>query len=126
MDIISQKEKSVYVWVDWESTGLWVETASGGLANANYEHFNLPKDMIQRFEFWTAWFSNRRPEMEDNQNQMDDELFRAYGISLAIQLKLFHDEYRVFYGHKTDFDCFEISLFSRDYDKKLIPFRKRL
>ncbi len=116
--------KPVYVWVDWESTGLWIERESGGLANMEYEHFDLPKDMVERFKYWTAWFSNRRPEMEDKQNQIDDELFRAYGISLAIQLKLWQDEYRVFYGHKNNPECFEIGLMARDYDKKLIPFRK--
>ncbi len=129
--MIIQRNESmnkVYVWVDWGSTGLWVPKRGDSgiyLANASYERFGLPEDLVRRFEYWTAWFDNRKFELRDIKHQMDYKLFRAYGLSLACDLKLFlKDTYKVFYGHKTDHDCTEIVLVKRDYDDAYVPWTK--
>lgn len=117
---------AIYVWVDWESTGLWIHIdGRQELVNVDYERFDLPKELVQRFNYWTAWFNNRKFEIEDEQNQIDHKLFETYGLSLAVDLKLFlqHD-YRVFYGHDTEDNCVEVDLIHRNYDNRLIPIIK--
>jgi len=87
--------------LDWGSTGLWVlkkpfqETAGG---NASYAAFRLPQWLIDRFDVWAQWHDAWEP-WNDNKNEPDHELFEAYGLSLAIDLKRFlgpgyHVEYR--------------------------------
>ena len=118
--------EELYVYVDFESTGLWTPIESGGFANIpRYDKLKLSEDLVRRFKYWTAWFDNRRVEIEDQQNQIDKELFRAYGLSLAIDLKREKEKYRVFYGHKGHADCVEIILVLRDYDGEYVPWLRR-
>lgn len=105
------KEKIVYVWVDWSSGGIWEPNEDGGISNMSYETFGLSDELIQRFEFWTRWFDDHKPEWTDERNNMDWDLFRSYGISLAVDLKEFlGDEHQVFFGHPTDKVHFEVLL----------------
>lgn len=109
-----KNNKSIHVWCDWESTGMWIEE-DGHLKNADYGLFALPQELITRFKYWERWFSDAVPEWNDEQNKTDRKLYNAYGLSLAIDLKRFFGEkYRVFYGHFTDKDCVEIVLAERE------------
>jgi hypothetical protein len=111
---MNSSENNLYIWVDWESSGIWLENGS----NADYKSFDLPEDLVRRFEFWTRWFSDQKCEYSDEKNNMDRKLFNDYGRTLAIDLKLFvGEEWRVFYGHKTSADIVEILLKRNLYDK---------
>ena len=100
------KEKKAYLRVDldWGSTGIWVldepfqKYAGGNLSD--YKSLNLPYWLIERFNLWTDWYNSWEPWNKDgdSQNEPEDELFDAYGLSLAIDLKQFlGDEYHVEY-----------------------------
>lgn len=111
--------------MDWGSTALWVPNDSGGISNVStYERYKLPEDFIRRMKYWAAWFDNRRVEVEDQQNQIDDELFEAYGLSIAIDLKRLKHDHKIFYGHPAHNDCVEITLMLRNYDAEYVPWVK--
>lgn len=81
-----QEKETLYVDVDWSSTGLW--SAKG---NMSYERVDMPAWLRARFEFWTEWYNRWEPwNYEDDDplsGKPDDELFDAYGLSLAIDLQ---------------------------------------
>lgn len=117
----------IYVWEEWGSSGLWIlddEEPRGVGGNVSYEEFNLPKDLVQRFEYWINWHDAIRPEWSDEKNNFDRFLFDAYGMSLSIDLKRFlGDKHRVFYGTRLDQNCFEVIL-DKNNDEILVPHRK--
>jgi len=113
------KKEEVWVQIDWDSTGVWVRSDLGNyLANTGYDAFNLPDDLIKRFEYWEEWYSSRPwPKMIDNEYKEyeipDQLLFDTYGRSLAIDLKKFlGDTYRVYFGNYEN--PIEILLMKRD------------
>ncbi|MBU1630178.1 hypothetical protein KKD88_03830 [Patescibacteria group bacterium] len=104
----------IHVWCDWESTGIWIRRDSH-FGYAEYEDFGLPADLVGRFKYWERWHSDTYPEQSNEQNKMDRDLYDAYGLSLAIDLKRFvEDKHRVFYGHPTYPNCAEIVLARRE------------
>lgn len=110
-----KQHQLIHVWCDWESTGLWIRGVDGQLENAEHESFDLPQGLIERFKYWERWFSDTYPEQSNEQNKMDPDLYDAYGLSLAIDLKRFVGEkHRVFYGHPTYPNCVEIVLARRE------------
>ncbi len=93
--------KYLRVWLDWCSTGIWAidtpfQQAAG--ANVSYESLNLPSWLIDRFNLWTDWYNEWEP-WNSNLNEPEEELFEAYGLSLAIDLKRFlESEYYIEYN----------------------------
>jgi hypothetical protein len=82
---------------DWGSTGVWVRTQSGGMANCTtYDRFNFPEWLVRKFDFWSVWYENNDPlEIE---KILDSSLWNAYGLSLAIDVKrIVGDRYVVYY-----------------------------
>ena len=121
-----KENKLIYVWCDFESTGIWGLTNEGYLGNADYERFDLPQGLVVRFKFWERWFSDTYVEWNDERNKMDRKLFDAYGLSLAVDLKRFTgDKHRIFYGHLNDENCVEIILVERERSEtelgKIVP-----
>lgn len=117
---VDTETKSIYVWVDWESTGIWiVDEKEGYLMNADYERFGLPQELVARFKYWERWYSDAMPGWNDEQNKTDQKLFDAYGLSLAIDLKRFVGEkHRIIYGQPNHENCLEIVLVEREHVKK--------
>jgi len=92
----------VLVDLDVSSTGIWVK---GG--NASYDYFDLPPWLIARFEFWTWWYNRWEPWTDKDggkDRKPDDELFQAYGLSLAVDLqRVLGPDVEVFYiGRKKE------------------------
>ncbi len=121
------KNTIIYVWCDWESTGIWVTYEKDPhLKNADYQQFDLPQELIARFKYWERWFSDAMPEWSNERNKTDKKLYDAYGFSLAIDLKRFvGDKNRVVYGSPTyvngkpTYDgCAEIILVRRERVEK--------
>ena len=69
--------------IDWGSSGLWMCTKRG-YRNENYRRHHLPKWLVTRFRYWTAWYNSHSPW---NDEKIDYSLFQAYGRSLAVDLK---------------------------------------
>lgn len=87
--------------IDWSSTGKWVKIKNAGWANTQYEDYDLPKWLIERFNYWTEFY-NSYPS-ETIEKDMNWDQFEAYGISLAVDLKrVLGNEYNVFYGSQTE------------------------
>lgn len=86
--------------VDWGSTGIWeIKEPKQRYAGrcVAYEGLNLPKWLVDRFEYWTTWHDAHEPWKETP--GLDSELWRAYAFSLAIDLKrTLGDDYYVEYG----------------------------
>lgn len=83
---------------DWGSSVLWGPSKKyGGLANySTYEEFGFPDWLIRKFDFWSAWYEHNDPLRMDE--TMDWELWNAYGIALAIDVKrIVGDKYAVYY-----------------------------
>ncbi len=72
---------------DWGSTVLWGRSSSGkGMANySTYEQFGLPSSLIERFDYWSAWYEKCTPEKISE--DLDWAQWSAYGLALAIDLK---------------------------------------
>jgi hypothetical protein len=84
---------------DWGSSGIW-ECTEQGVANNWDIYQQLPAWLVERFNYWTAWSSLGDPR---DVNRIDFDLFRAYGRSLAVDLKrLVGNRRRVFYGFRAD------------------------
>ena len=82
----------ISVDLDWGSTGLWIyESARDGWSNLSYNYLALPDWLVGRFVFWTDWHNRKIPE--DYQMPGDEEeLFNAYQLSLALDLRRFLDQ----------------------------------
>jgi hypothetical protein len=57
-------EVFVRVWPEWGSSGIWAppypgSRSAGGMIG--YDYFNLPPDLIARFENWQAEFDDHHP-----------------------------------------------------------------
>lgn len=76
--------------VDWGSTGIWeiptIDHPYAGM-NRSYESLGLPQWMIDRFEYWTSWHDSH--EIWKTSPGYDSQLYFAYAMSLAIDLKRF-------------------------------------
>lgn len=76
----------IVVDLDWSSTGIWL---NGG--NVSYDRFNIPPWLLARFEFWSWWYNRWEPwrntQEEAQLREPDEELFDAYGLSIAIDLQ---------------------------------------
>ena len=91
-------ENHLMVDVDWSSTGLWVKIKDDGFANTQYEYYDLPQWLLDRFNYWTELFNSQEPTTIEE--DLDWDSFNAYGLSLAIDLKrVLGDGYRIFYGY---------------------------
>jgi len=85
--------------IDWDcsSTGIWVikepRQKSAG-ANLSYEGLDLPDWLVERFNYWTEWLESS--ESWNGHEEPDEDLVRAYKLSLAIDLKrVLGDDYYV-------------------------------
>ncbi|MCX6906540.1 MAG: hypothetical protein NTY01_00695 [Verrucomicrobia bacterium] len=94
------KKEGLDVDLDWGSTGIWEYSDDKYLhGNLSYASLRLPPWLIERFDYWTWWFNRMTPET--GANAPDDDLFEAYGLSLAIDLKLWVGErFDVYYRKK--------------------------
>lgn len=63
----------------------------------DYHKFNLPDELIGRFNFWQNWYNTC---VHERQSEIDWKAFVAYGLTLAIDLKLFlgDENYHVSFG----------------------------
>ena len=61
--------------------------------------------LVERFNYWTSWYDTSKPWKR--RELVDDQLFEAYGLSLAIDLKrvLGHDYYIEFRRREIHDDC---------------------
>lgn len=90
-------DTQLMVDVDWSSTGLWVKIKDNGWANTDYEYYNLPSWLIDRFNYWTELFDSQEPTTIEEDLNWDN--FNAYGLSLAIDLKrVLGEKYHIYYG----------------------------
>jgi hypothetical protein len=88
----AQNRTLISVDLDWGSSGLWIyETARKGWSNLSYNYLALPDWMVGRFAFWTDWHNRKIPE---NYQMTSDEveMFIAYQLSLALDLRRFLDQ----------------------------------
>lgn len=86
--------------VDWESSGLWVCEGNRAVC-VSYAAYQLPGWLIERFRYWTGWYSMNDPRHA--QATLDGDLFTVYGRSLAVDVKrMVSKEQRVFYGFRPD------------------------
>ncbi len=97
---LSEYKALLRIDVDFGSSGIWEITEPGqryaGTCRA-YESLKLPAALVQRFDYWTSWFDAHEPW--NGTPGFDTELFRAYGFSLAIDLKrVLGDDFYVEYG----------------------------
>lgn len=94
-------DKQLKVDIDWSSTGLWVKIKNNGWVNAQYDDYNLPRWLVERFDYWTKLYNSYPPETIDNEINWDQ--FEAYGISLAVDLKrVLGDDYNVFFRSNSE------------------------
>ena len=85
---------------DWGSTGLWVKIEGDGWANTRYEWHDVPDWLVARFDYWCELHERSAPDRPDPE-ELDEEAFDAYGLSLAIDLKrVLGPDVHVFYGPK--------------------------
>ncbi len=94
--------------VDWCSGGIWqIPTIGHPYAGIciNYESLGLPDWLIRRFEYWTAWHDSHEPWR--SVVGIDTDLYSAYAMSLAIDLKRFlgKDYYIECNGREVHDDC---------------------
>ena len=106
--------------VDFSSTGIWEikepKQRTAGV-NQSYEMLKLPTWLVERFDYWTSWFDTHEPW--NKTPGLDAELWRAYGFSLAIDLKrVLGDDYYVEYGGREIHDDREFLLQWRNKSKK--------
>lgn len=82
----------ICVDLDWGSSGIWIlNNDRKSWANWRYEALALPDWLVSRFKFWTDWYNRKMPEtyrMTDD----EDEMFKAYQLSLATDLRRFLDQ----------------------------------
>ena len=98
LPVIDLEKGDLIVDVDALSTGLWRHDHLQ-VCNTHYGNFDLPEWLVERFKYWTGWYNMYGPYDE----RPDKILFRAYGRSLAVDLKRFvGKEQRVFYGFHAD------------------------
>ena len=84
---------------DWGSTGIW-KWHHGELLNDRYTNHKLPDWLVERFKYWTGWYNSHAPWEGET---IDYELHRAYGRSLAVDLKrVLGIKQGVFYGLKDE------------------------
>jgi len=77
----------ICVDLDWGSSGIWIFNKDrNSWANWNYEALALPEWLVFRFRFWTDWYNRKVPE---DYRMFDDEeeMFNAYQLALAIDLR---------------------------------------
>lgn len=96
---VSEFKALLRVDVDWCSGSIWEIPEPGyryaGVC-ASYEALGLPDWLIQRFEYWTSWHDSVEPW--SSRLRWDADLYGAYALSLAINLKRFlGDDYYVEY-----------------------------
>lgn len=76
--------------IDYGSSGIWETDRPclvGGMGcNLDYDEFELPEWLLQRFLFWEHWHNQFSP-MDNLPIDFDWESFSAYGRSLAVDLK---------------------------------------
>ena len=81
--------------LDWGSTGIWVRVDDHWANASDYTRYDLPEWLVRRFDYWSSWYESHDPCQID---WPDAANLEAYGLSLAIDLKLFlQDTFRVFY-----------------------------
>lgn len=125
---MEDKVKEIYIETDYSASGIWIpDPGEGYMVCADRDFLNLPKEILQRLDYWTEWFDKQRPKMGGDHNKMDWDLFRSYGKALAVEMKLFlKDDYKVFFGYANDPECIEIVLKTRtDYGGMIVPVSKR-
>jgi hypothetical protein len=84
----------LHVDIDWGSTGIWIE----GGPLSRYSDLDLPDWLVERFRYWTGWYNSHAPW---NGETIDHELFDAYALSLAVDLKrVVGERHRVFCREK--------------------------
>lgn len=75
---------------DYGGTGIWeIREPKARHAGSwvSYESLGIPKEFIERFNYWTSWYDSY--ESWNGSPEPDDELFSAYEFALAIDLKRF-------------------------------------
>lgn len=81
-------EALLRVDVDWCSGGIWeIPSLDHPYAGScvSYESLSLPQWLIDRFEYWTTWHDSQEPWTSNE--GVDSDLYSAYAMSLAIDLK---------------------------------------
>jgi hypothetical protein len=87
------------VWVDYGSSGIWeIKEPKQHLAGKCWTpDQEIPAWLLDRFDYWTSWFDVHEPW--NSSPGLDGELFHAYGLSLAVDLKrLLGDDYYIEFG----------------------------
>ncbi len=94
----SPPEDDLRVDIDWGSSGIWTRD----LKMRHYSDLKLPDWLVDRFRYWIGWYNSQQPERVSE--TLDSELFDAYGLSLAVDLKrVVGERRRVFYvGRKKE------------------------
>jgi hypothetical protein len=105
----SSQGDDLHVDIDWGSTGIWID----GRNLSQYSCLNLPDWLVERFRYWTGWYNSHEPW---NGETIDQELFDAYGWSLAVDLKrVVGESHRIFWRKK------EIRLVDENKVRNSIP-----
>lgn len=85
---MSEYKALLRVDVDYGGSGIWEipepRYRYGG-TSISYESLRLPAWLIERFDYWTSWYELDEPWRSSEKK--DSELYRAYALSLAIDLK---------------------------------------
>jgi FAD/FMN-containing dehydrogenase len=90
----SSQGDDLHVDIDWGSTGIWIEGAN----LSRYSDLDIPDWLVERFRYWTGWYNSHAPW---NGETLDHELFDAYAMSLAVDLKrVVGHRHRIFYLKK--------------------------
>lgn len=67
--------------------------------NVPYASLGMPAGLVERFDYWISWYNSY--ESWNGGAEFDDELFHAYALSLAIDLKRFlGDDYYIEYRNR--------------------------
>ena len=81
--------KFLRVECDWGGTGIWgisFPGSYGATPNYAYECFDLPKQLIRRFERWTKHYNSMDPSVSFDEQGFRQEWFDKEGAALACEL----------------------------------------
>src|ERR1041385_8367112 len=87
---------------DWGSPVLWMRGRDSGFGPlASYAFLDLPRWLLDRFEFWSEWHDSWVPETPCPEPESD--AWDSYGMSLASDLKrVVGDRFAVYYGTEVE------------------------
>jgi len=81
--------KFLRVECDWGGTGIWgisFPGSYGSTPNYSYECFDLPKQLVRRFDRWTKHYTSMDPSVSFEEQGFRQEWFDKEGAALACEL----------------------------------------